>query len=208
MKELNLIVAAVLVLGLVVGSTFIVGAEQQQNSISAIGVNTNNGLGVSITTPIYSFGEVRWTANGKRKKVEKRRHYEESNYFSLQSIVYPDPLSVQGMGMQLRGGLGLKGYGSSHYKESWSSDQYFEEENREGGIYALGSIQASISLNLTRGIEAFSITKTGTPEPSPVWSLFNPIYLVFSFQGGPGWSTEAPNLKYKGQGGLSLEYRF
>ncbi len=182
------------------------GAEEQGN-LSAIELDiTETGLGLSAGVSFYDIGEVKWLVTGERTEEDERRSYEETNYFGLQGILYPDSLSLQGMGMRLRAGAGFKGFGKSSLKEGWTSENYFEESSFKTGFYLLGSLEAAISLNLTRGIEAFAITET--PESAPIWSFLNPFWFVVNIQAGPGWESESPYFKYKWQGFGGLEYRF
>lgn len=183
-----------------------VGAEEQ-GDLSAIELDiTETGLGLSAGVSFYDIGEMKWLVTGERTEEDERRNYEETNYFGLQSILYPNSLSLQGMGMRLRAGAGFKGFGKSSLKESWTSENYFKESSFKTGFYLLGSLEAAVSLNLTRGIEAFAITET--PEPAPIWSILNPFWFVVNIQAGPGWESESPHFKYKWQGFGGLEYRF
>lgn len=198
----------VLVLGIIAAVGPIVKSEQTASvSLSAVGVNTTRaGLGVSVSNSISDVGEVKWIVSGERTQEEERRSYEESNYFGLQGIFYPDFLSLQGMGIELRVGAGLRGSLSSKLKEGWSSEQYFSETRTEASIYLLGSLRASVCLNLNKGVERFALTEV--PESDPFWSLLDPFYITMSLQRGPGWTTDSPSFKYLNQGSVGLEYRF
>lgn len=209
MKEVNLtksLVWLTLILVLISGVTYF--AQADDYPLAAVGVEkTEFGLGVSATTPV-SFGEVKWMGIGQRKVENERYSYKESNYFSLEGILYPGALSVQGFGMRLKLGAGLKGFGESSLHESWTGGQYFEQTELDGGAYLLGSVQAAICLNLSRGVEQLALTEGATPEPAPFWSLLDPFWFVVDFQAGPGWTTQKPYLKFKGEATAGLEYRF